>query len=59
MNHGFHHVAIATQDIERAAGLYKDLPGYEAVFKLHSNSGDDVVEFLVTPRVSAVAVVAA
>lgn len=44
MNHGFHHVAIATQDIERAADLYKDLPGYETVFKLNGDSGKQALD---------------
>ena len=44
MIHGINHVAISTHDIERLAAFYTDLLGFEEVFKLNWEVGDEVLD---------------
>ena len=44
MIHGINHVAISTGDIERAVAFYRDLLGFEEVFSLNWDIGDQVLD---------------
>ena len=44
MIHGINHVAISTGDIERAVAFYRDLLGFEEVFSLNWDVGDQVLD---------------
>ena len=44
MIHGINHVAISTGDIERAVTFYRDLLGFEEVFTLNWDVGDQVLD---------------
>ena len=44
MIHGINHVAISTPDIERLSDFYKNLLGFEEVFKLNWEIGDKALD---------------
>ncbi len=44
MIHGIHHTAISTADIERSARFYRDLLGFEEVFKLNWEPGTETLD---------------
>jgi len=44
MIHGIHHTAISTADIERSARFYRDLLGFEEVFKLNWDIGTKTLD---------------
>ncbi|MGR8946495.1 MAG: VOC family protein [Gammaproteobacteria bacterium] len=44
MIHGINHVAISTGDIENLSKFYKDMLGFEEVFKLNWDVGDEALD---------------
>lgn len=44
MIHGIHHTAISSGDIERSLSFYRDLLGFEEVFKLNWDVGTEVLD---------------
>lgn len=44
MIHGIHHTAISTSDIERSLRFYRDLLGFEEMFKLNWEVGDKTLD---------------
>ncbi len=44
MIHGINHVAISTANIERLAAFYTELLGFEEVFKLNWEIGDEALD---------------
>ena len=44
MIHGIHHTAISTADIERSLRFYRDLLGFEEVFKLNWEVGTEALD---------------
>jgi len=57
MIHGIHHTAISTADIERSAAFYRDLLGFEEVFKLNWDVGTQVLDDITGLRDSAARVI--
>ena len=50
---GIHHTAISTPDIERALAFYRDLLGFEEVFKLNWEVGDETLDAITGLRDSS------
>ncbi len=44
MIHGIHHTAISSSDIERSLHFYRDLLGFEEMFKLNWEVGDKTLD---------------
>lgn len=57
MIHGIHHTAISTENIERSMHFYKDLLGFEEVFKLNWDVGEQVLDNITGLKDSAAKVV--
>ena len=57
MIHGIHHTAISTENIERSLHFYKDLLGFEEVFKLNWDVGTEVLDNITGLKDSAAKVV--
>ena len=54
---GIHHTAISTGDIDRSLAFYKDLLGFEEVFKLNWDVGTETLDNITGLRDSSAKVV--
>lgn len=57
MIHGIHHTAISTSDIERSARFYRDLLGFEEVFKLNWDVGNEQLDNITGLRDSSAKII--
>lgn len=57
MIHGINHVAISTPDIERLSNFYMNLLGFEEVFKLNWEVGDQTLDNITGLRDSSARII--
>lgn len=57
MIHGIHHTAISSADIERSLRFYRDLLGFEEVFKLNWEIGTQTLDDITGLRDSSARIV--
>lgn len=57
MIHGIHHTAISTSDIDRSLRFYRDVLGFEEVFKLNWEVGTEALDNITALEASAARVV--